>query len=165
MNRSTLVRVPLGWQRATDMCQLANQLEDITLRDRSMKQTFEMRSPDGSAETYTLMAGLAVACRHGLEMSDGLVVAKHTYVDVNIHSNEHSDRLSTLKQLPDSCAASAQCLANQRAIYEQYGVFSPQMIDGIIGELKAYNDSTLRHDISGNLTAMQQLVERYFHCG
>ena len=165
MNRSTLVRVPLGWQRATDMCQLANPLEDTCLRDRSMKQTFEMRSPDGSAEIYTLMAGLAVACRHGLEMRDALVVAKHTYVDVNIHNNEHADRLRTLKQLPDSCAASAQCLVEQRAIYEQYGVFSPQMIDGIVRELKAYNDVTLRHDVTGNLSAMQQLVERYFHCG
>ena len=36
---------------------------------------------------------------------------------------------------------------------------------GIVRELKAYNDVTLRHDVTGNLSAMQQLVERYFHCG
>jgi glutamine synthetase len=28
-------------------------------------QTVEMRSPDGSADLYQLLAGLAVACRHG----------------------------------------------------------------------------------------------------
>ncbi|MGM9803841.1 MAG: glutamine synthetase family protein [Muribaculaceae bacterium] len=165
MNRSTLVRVPLGWQRTTDMSQIANPLEDAMHHDRSMKQTFEMRSPDGSAEVYTLMAGLAVACRHGLEMSDALVIAKHTYVSVNIHNEENADQLMNLKQLPDSCTASADCLNSQRAIYEQYGVFSPQMIDGVIKELKAFHDRTLRHDISGNLNVMQQLVEKHFHCG
>lgn len=165
MNRSTLVRVPLGWQSGSDMCKLANPLEAPELPDHSMKQTFEMRSPDGSAETYTLMAGLAVACRHGLEMDNALEIAEQTYVNVNIHNDENADKLNSLKQLPDNCVASAECLNNQRAVYEQYGVFSPNMIDGIIKELSAFHDSTLRQDIAGDLVDMQQLVERHFHCG
>ena len=91
-----------------------------------MKRTFEMRSPGGSAETYTLMAGLAVACRHGLEMDNALEIAEQTYVNVNIHNDENADKLKSLKQLPDNCVASAECLNNQRAVYEQYGVFSPR---------------------------------------
>lgn len=165
MNRSTLVRVPLGWQKGADMCQVANPLEQATPRDCTMKQTFEMRSPDGSAEVYSLLASLAVACRYGLQMHDALQIAERTYVDVNIHSKENAARLNDLKQLPDSCEASADCLAAQRAIYEQHQVFPPTMIDGIIADLKAYHDATLRSDIAGNTEAMLNLVEKYFHCG
>lgn len=165
MNRSTLVRVPLGWQSDTDMCKLANPQEAESVCDRSMKQTFEMRSPDGSAEIYTLMAGLAVACRYGLGKDDALEIAKNTYVDVNIHNEENANRVKNLKQLPDSCVASAECLGNQRAVYEQYGVFSPQMIDGIMAELRGFDDSALRQSISGDEVAMQRLVDKYFHCG
>ncbi len=165
MNRSTLVRVPLGWQAKTNMCHLANPLEAEEKHNTAMKQTFEMRSPDGSADVYQLIAGMAVACRHGLEMENGLEVAADTYVSVNIHNAEHADKLNSLKQLPDNCVASAKCLDAQREHYEAMGVFSPAMIDGIIKELNAFADSTLRADIEGNHAAMQQLVERFFHCG
>lgn len=75
-NRSVLVRVPLGWTAKTDMCALANPLEGQSHFDTTQKQTVEMRSPDGSADLYQLLAGLAVACRHGFEMSDALEVAE-----------------------------------------------------------------------------------------
>ncbi len=44
-----------------------------------------MRSPDGSADLYQLLAGLAVACRHGFEIENALDIAEKTYVNVNIH--------------------------------------------------------------------------------
>ena len=116
-NRSVLVRVPLGWTAKTDMCALANPLEGQSHFDTTQKQTVEMRSPDGSADLYQLLAGLAVACRHGFEMSDALEVAEKTYVNVNIHQKENADRLEALAQLPDGCAASADCLHRQRAVF------------------------------------------------
>mgnify|MGYP000028354418 FL=1 len=67
-NRSVLVRVPLGWAAKTDMCMTANPLETESHYDTTQKQTVEMRSPDGSADLYQLIAGLAVACRHGFEI-------------------------------------------------------------------------------------------------
>lgn len=164
-NRSVLVRVPLGWTAKTDMCALANPLEGQSHFDTTQKQTVEMRSPDGSADLYQLLAGLAVACRHGFEMSDALEVAEKTYVNVNIHQKENADRLEALAQLPDSCAASADCLQRQRAVFEQYNVFSPAMIDGIIARLRSYDDRTLRADLEGKQDAMLALVKKYFHCG
>ncbi|MDO4735724.1 MAG: glutamine synthetase, partial [Bacteroidia bacterium] len=164
-NRSVLVRVPLGWVANADMCKQANPLEAASNYDTSQKQTVEMRSPDGSADLYQLIAGLAVACRHGLQMENALEVAEKTYVNVNIHQKENADKLKGLAQLPDSCAASAQCLQSQRAIYEKYNVFSPAMIDGIIAKLQSYNDSTLRADLEGKPQEVIKLVERYFHCG
>lgn len=164
-NRSVLVRVPLGWAAKKDMCALANPLEKDSRYDTTQKQTVEMRSPDGSADLYQLLAGLAVACLYGFEVPDALQIADRTYVNVNIHQEENKERLQALDQLPDSCAASAERLEQQRAVFEQQNVFSPAMIDGIIRKLKGYEDRTLRKDLENDPEGMLELVNRYFHCG
>jgi glutamine synthetase len=164
-NRSVLVRVPLGWAAKSDMCRIANPLEAESTYDTSQKQTVEMRSPDGSADLYQLIAGLAVACRHGFELENALEIAERTYVNVNIHQKENEDKLKSLAQLPDSCEASADCLERERAIFEKHNVFSPSMIDGIIKKLRSYKDRTLRQEIGNDQDEMIKLVYRYFHCG
>lgn len=164
-NRSVLVRVPLGWSAKSDMCAIANPLEGPSDFDTTLKQTVEMRSPDGSADLYQLLAGLAVACRYGITHPEALSIAEKTYVNVDIHKPENAEKLKNLKQLPDSCAASADYLEQQRAFYEEFEVFSPSMIDSIIRKLRAYNDASLRKDLENNPEEMQALVERYFHCG
>lgn len=164
-NRSVLVRVPLGWSGRTDLCKQANPNEPASKYDTRQKQTVEMRSPDASANVYLLMAGLAVACRYGFSLKDGVKVADQTYVNVNIHKKENAKLLNSLATLPDSCAASAQCLERQRKIYEEEGVFSPAMIDGIIAQLKSFNDKTLRAKVTKSKAAMAELVKTYFHCG
>lgn len=164
-NRSVLVRVPLGWSAATDMSAAANPLEKPVVRDTTQKQTVEIRSADGSADVYLLLAALAVACRHGFELADALDIAERTYVNVNIHKDENRDRLAALSSLPDSCVASADCLARQREAFEHHGVFSPAMIDDIACRLRAFDDRTLRRDIEGDNEKMLALVRRHFHCG
>ncbi|MBR2904753.1 MAG: glutamine synthetase [Lentisphaeria bacterium] len=165
-NRSVLVRVPLGWTANKDLCKLANPGEaDSKSYDTTQKQTVEMRSPDGSADVYLLLAGLAVACRYGFETAEALAIAEKTYVNVNIHKDENRSILNSLSVLPDSCAASADCLEAQRAIYEKDGVFAPSMIDGIISSLRSFNDRTLRADIGNDQAKILALVETYFHCG
>ena len=164
-NRSVLVRVPLGWTAKSDMCQIANPLEKPHDYDTSQKQTVEMRSPDGSADVYELIAGLVVACRYGFELENALEIAEKTYVNVNIHKKENADKLKDLAQLPDSCAASADCLERQRNIFESRGVFSPAMIDGILKALRTFDDRTMREDIGNDRERMLELVHRYFHCG
>ncbi len=164
-NRSVLVRVPLGWAGRTDMCRQANPKETASTYDTRQKQTVEMRSPDASANVYLLMAALCVACRHGFSLKDGLKVADATYVNVNIHKKENAKLLASLATLPDSCWASAETLAAQRAVYESKGVFSPAMIDGVIAELKAFDDRDLRAKVSKSQKAMAELVKTFFHCG
>ena len=164
-NRSVLVRVPLGWTAKRDMCSIANPLELVRHYDTTQKQTVEMRSPDGSADIYQLIAGLAVACRYGFEMENSLEFADRTYVNVNIHQAENAEKLASLATLPDSCYASAECLNAQREIFESHGVFSPAMINGIIKKLQSYNDQTLREDINNDTEKMLSLVRQYFHCG
>ena len=166
-NRSALVRVPLGWSSGVDMCSLANPLEGSVERDTTAKQTFEMRSPDCTADIYQLMAGLCVAARKGLEMprEEALKLARETYVDMDIHRSENAARLSTLKQLPASCMQSADCLEKDRAIYEEADVFRPRMIDGILKALRVHHDERLRHDAQSDAKLMRKLVADFFYCG
>ena len=147
------------------MCRMANPQEKVSDYDTSMKQTVEMRSPDGSADIYQLLAGLCVACRHGFEMENALELAEKTYVDVNIHDKQNAEKLAQLDCLPDNCVASAACLERQRDVYQKHGVFSEGMIDGIIAELKKHDDVNLRENLKGNTEGMKALVDDFFHCG
>ena len=165
-NRSVLVRVPLGWSRgAGGMASDANPLEQPAMPDVDLKQTVEFRCPDGSADIYLLLAGLAVAARHGFEMENGLQYARDRYVDVNIFDDKHREVLARLSSLPASCEESARCLEAQRAIYEQHGVFAPGLIDGLVSRLSAFHDANLRREIAGDMARIKQLVDTYFHCG
>jgi len=166
-NRSALVRVPLGWSSGTDMCSAANPQVRSTDRDTTSKQTFEMRSPDCSADIYQLMAGLCVAARYGLEMpeAEALALADAKYVDMDIHRPENAARLATLEALPTCCAESADCLERQRAVYEARGVFEPRMIDGILKGLRRFGDSNLHEAARRDPELMDKLVREYFYCG
>ena len=163
-NRSAMVRVPLGWSKdCGNMMAAANPLEKNDKVDFTRKQTIELRTPDGSANIYLLLAGMTVAARHGFEMENAVQYAKDRYVSVNIF--EHEEVLAKLDVLPDSCAASADLLEKDRAVYEQDGIFAPQLIDGILKELRAFNDRTLRADIGKDSEKTLALVERFIHCG
>ncbi len=166
-NRSALVRVPLGWSSGTDMCHAANPQVPASEHDTTGKQTFEMRSPDCSADIYQLMAGLCTAARYGLEMqpSDALALAADKYVDTDIHRPENAARLASLDSLPTCCAESADCLERQRAVYEACGVFEPRMIDGILKGLRRYGDSDLHEAARRDPELMGRLVKEYFYCG
>lgn len=162
-NRSVLVRVPLGWTGSADMCHTVNPADSTPSSvDASQKQTVEIRSADGSADVYQLLAGLAVAIRHGFSLPDSLAIADRTYVDVNIHASENASRLDALDSLPVDCASSADCLEAVRGIFEDRGVFSPGMIDGILRRLRSY-DPAEAAEAKRDAAKMQRLVSKYFH--
>lgn len=166
-NRSVLVRVPLGWIAEANMCAEANGVAADTPCpdvDPRIKQTFEIRNADGSADVYFLLAGIAVALRKGLEMDpkEALQIAADTYVDLDIH--HHPEILERLRNLPASCAESADCLEECAAAFTDRDVFSPEMVAGVIAKLRSYDPaeaSAARTDSS----LMLDLVRRFFHCG
>lgn len=163
-NRSVLVRVPLGWTADCDMCAVLNPGSSAAGIDATQKQTVEIRSADGSADIYQLIAGLAVAMRYGFELENALDIARRTYVDVNIHSAENASRLATLDSLPVNCAASADSLEASRDVFEKHGVFSSGMIDGVISALRSFDQAEADAAL-GDSEKMLELVRRYFHCG
>jgi len=160
-NRSVLVRVPLGWTGVGDrMLRHANPLETGDgAGPFENPQTVELRSPDGSANVHLLLAGMAVAGRHGLEHPDALKLAGELYVKAD------ATRVEGLRQLPASCFQSADCLARDRARYEEDGVFPPGLLDSIIRNLKSYDDLNLSEKIFGNADSLKALVNRHLHCG
>ena len=164
-NRSVLVRVPLGWTGKMKMAEDANpQQKNITTKSLD-RQTVELRSPDGSADIYMLMAGIAVAARHGLEMKDALKYAEKTYVDVDIFHEKNKKRLSELNHLPDSCWASGSSLNDQKQHYLKYGVFTEGTIEGIVKYHKSFNDKNLREELKDKPEELLKMVQKYFHCG
>ena len=165
-NRSALVRVPLGWQGKNEMIYHANP--DIAREDDgnfSVRQTVEFRAPDGSADIYLLMAGLTVAARYGFEMKGALEYAEKTYVDYGALKDKNAANILELQHLPVSCSESADCLSEQRAIYEKFNVFPERIINGIISKLKAYNDGKLRETLGSNEKELMKIVNTYIHCG
>lgn len=164
-NRSVLVRVPLGWAGENNMIFHANPTETKIKQDHSQLQTVEFRCPDGSADIYLLLAGLTVAARHGLEMENSLELAEKWYVDVNIFDEQHKERLAQLNQLPVSCYESAAKLEEQAHIYQLYDVFPESVIEGVARKLRCYNDEQLREQVHCSREKMQNLVDKYFHCG
>ncbi len=162
-NRSVLIRVPLGWNKKTDMLAMVNPSEKGTEKDFSKKQTIEFRCPDGSADVYLLLAGLVVAATHGFEMENAVEFAKNNYVSVNIHKDDVAATLTHLKHLPDSCMKSAEELENQKSIYSKHGVFSNFVLDSVIKRLRAYEDTNIRHAIQTDETLLQKMVDQYLY--
>ncbi len=143
-NRSTLVRVPLGWTEAADrMFHDSNPQDPSSIAQDPARQTVEFRAPDGSANIHLLLAGLTVAARHGLVSPDSLELAKKLYVDVNIFNEKHRSVQEKLPKLPASCQESAEKLIDQRAMYEENGVFPTALVTRMAENLAAYADRNL----------------------
>jgi len=147
------------------MIHKVNPQEKGNIIDMSGKQTVELRSPDGSADIYMLLAGLTVAARHGFELKNPLEVANNTYVDINIFDEENKKRQEQLAQLPTSCVQSAKNLHEQRQFYTQHDIFPDRVIDHIITKLTKFNDEGLITRIQDDEDEVMTLVNQYFNCG
>ncbi len=164
-NRSALVRVPLGWLKQMDMAASTNPNEKASNKDFSDKQTFEWRASDAFADMYLLMAALCCAARHGFEIPNGLEVAEKTFVGlgVNIHDEKNKAVQEALEQLPGCCVEAAAELQKDREIYTSKGVFSDNIVDFMIGYLKAFDDEKLRASLDNK--ALMELVEKCINNG
>jgi glutamine synthetase len=163
-NRSVLIRVPLGWNGAMNMIKDANPVDTSVFDDMPSKQTVELRSPDGSADIYKLLAGLVVAIEHGLEMPGALEMAETLYVSYNIYAATDKTRKKQLESLPASCWESADCLIEKREYFEKDGVFPAGVIDNVAAKLKAFDDKDLSERIHDKPEEISTLVRKFLHC-
>jgi glutamine synthetase len=113
------------------------------------------------------MAAPCVAARYGLSLDKktALDLAAEKYVDLDIHKKEGAEVLARLDALPASCAASADCLEKVRTVYEEAGVFSPRMIDGVLQALRSFGDADLHARADADPTLMKEYVDKFFYCG
>ena len=163
-NRSVLIRVPLGWNGATNMIKDANPADTADFEKMPSKQTVELRSPDGSADIYKLFAGLVIATEHGLEMDSALKKAEELYVDYNIFHSKNKTGKKNLESLPASCWESAECLLSQREYFEKDGIFPPGVIENVVSKLKAFDDKGLSEKLFNKNEEIGALVMKFLHC-
>ncbi|HON19103.1 MAG TPA: glutamine synthetase family protein [Salinivirgaceae bacterium] len=164
-NRSSLIRIPLGWLGDAGLMAANENPNDHNIKPlKESKQTFELRSGDGSADIYHFVAGIIVAALHGLEMPNALELAEKLYSDVNIFKEEHKDKRAQFKGLPASCAESADALEKARDYFEKDGVFPHGTIDRFIKLLRSYNDFELSERLYGKNDEIKKLVQQYMHC-
>ncbi|MFA6317835.1 MAG: glutamine synthetase family protein [Elusimicrobiota bacterium] len=167
-NRSALVRVPLGWRGIDNLASRVNPRQRPDFRGAMFGQTVELRSPDGSADVYLLLAGLAVAIREGLaDPKSSRRLVDRCNVATNIFTNPKA--LSRLEALPRSCWESAQSLERQRGVYESRGVFPPEVVDFCLKRLAAEKDQGLarslaRQSQAGRAAALRKVMFSSLHC-
>ncbi len=141
LNRSAMIRVPLGWSRVENLAQKLNPQEQSSFEEREGRQTVELRSPDGSALIHLLLAGITLAAEWGLTQEQSLSIAERLYASGNIFRDKHL--LQQLPALPKSCMESSRILVEKRHLYERDGVFPPSVIEYVAGMLKAENDENM----------------------
>jgi glutamine synthetase len=144
-NRSALIRVPLGWRGLNNLAHQTNPQQKAFFESKHGRQTVELRSPDGSADSSLLLAGMTLAAYQGLTSKDSLKVAEQSHVTGNIFHDEKV--LARLESLPESCWASAQALQKQRSLYEENDIFPPKLIDMAIKRLEEQNDKNLNAEL------------------
>src|SRR5512133_1644055 len=123
-NRSAMIRVPLGWAGVENLASRVNPRECGSATKRETVQTVELRTPDGSALTHLLLAGITMAVEKGLSFDASLDAAAKAYVPGGT-AEQHSG----LMALPRSCVESARTLKKKRDAYERQDVFAPAVID------------------------------------
>ena len=140
-NRSAMIRVPLGWTKTHNLASIVNKgIEIAPLKIDSM-QTVEFRTPDGSANSHLLLAGLTMAAIWGFENDKAIATADSLYVKGNIHKEK--GKTDNLSHLPGSCAESAKVLQNKRNLYERNNIFPNSVIDYVIHALESENDKQM----------------------
>ena len=145
-NRSSMIRVPLGWSKTKNLASYVNPGIKFDPLDIESMQTVEIRTPDGSANAHLLLAGLTLAADWGLTNDKSLELAKKLYVQGNIFKDK--TLLEGLPVLPSTCSASADILQLKRSEYEKENIFTPSIIDYTISCLKAEKDKDLNKKLS-----------------
>ncbi|WAP50677.1 glutamine synthetase family protein [Arthrobacter sp. ATA002] len=157
-NRSGLVRVPLAWNGdvLAGMITHANPGSTEPVPEPATHpQTVELRLGDGSADVHLLLAGMAVAARHGLSDPGSLELAEE------LNTANHDD----FGQLPTSCAEAADALETERQIFEADGVFLGALLDAILTRLRDTGDATPGGDPGKDDAAREELIRRHWHIG
>jgi len=145
-NRSALIRVPLGWRGIDNLAMAVNPQQSEKLSYKDSRQTAEIRSADGSANTHLLLAGIATSAMWAFRNpEESLKIANECFVQGNIHDNP--EICERLVDIATSCEETADVLLAQRNLYEKEGIFPPSLIDKIAAILKEEKDAGYNRQI------------------
>ncbi len=163
LNRSAMIRVPLGWANVRHLSRVLNPQDKKDFRTAGGRQTVELRSPDGSAIIHLLLAGIVMAAdwsfkedRTLFKDKGPLELAEKLYVKGNIFTDK--ELLKKLPALPMSCVESSRILLKRRELFERDGIFPPSVIDYVARLLEAENDEFMNKKLA-DLPADDRLLE------
>jgi glutamine synthetase len=163
LNRSSMIRVPLGWSNLRHPARRLNPRESSAFSDAQSRQTVELRSPDGSAIIHLLLAGITMAADWAFREDDSLFkknlpleLADKLYVQGNVFTDKAL--LQKLPTLPRSCVESSRILLEKRDLFERDGVFPASIIDYVAKLLRAENDEDMNQRLI-DLPADDRLLE------
>ncbi len=165
MNRSALIRVPLGWNNVGNLSDQINPGNDPEYSGDPC-QTVELRTPDGSAMIHLLLAGIARVADWALQDPQSLQTANERYVTAAGMKDEQIT--AGLPQLPVSCFAAATLLDEKRAFFEEGGLFPAHVIDHVVQVLLHEQDDRLARDLrelgpQQRAKAMRKIMHRDPH--
>lgn len=141
LNRSALIRIPLGWSKVQNLTQKINPQQKEELKVHDSRQTIELRSPDGSSIAHFLLAGITLSAEWGLtRKKESLSLAKNCHL---LLDTQNSSSLENYPELPTSCVESAEKLLQVRNLYERENIFPPALISFIAESLQNENDRNL----------------------
>lgn len=163
VDRSALIRVPLGWRQGQDLSAVVNPMQPNRYHDAEPRQTVELRSPDGSAQCHLLLAGIACSAHWGLTSPDSLEMAAATRCGGDAFRDP--SLLERVEPLPRSCVAAARVLAERRHLYEDDGVFPPALVTHTVERLLREDDEHLDHELAAmtddaRLRASRRIMHR-----
>ena len=167
LNRSAMIRVPLGWSRINNLTQTLNPQQSDRLKDdKGTRQTIELRSPDGSAIIHLLLAGITLAANWGLKNPESLDIANKLHVKGNVFQNKRL--LRKLPVLPKSCVESSRLLLKKRSLYEKESVFPSSIIDYVVNLLREENDEKINQKLmdlpaDDRLHATRKIMHKHLH--
>lgn len=145
-NRLALVRIPLWWS-------FKKNLKD------NCRRTLEFRAPDASANSYLLLAGIALAVEYGLKNPN-----EATEIADSLNA-DNTEKRKAYEVLPLSCVEAATILRKDRKYYEADGVFPKRVIEGTIAKLESYKDEGLWKRLADKPEKIEELLWKYFHHG
>jgi len=145
MNRSAMIRVPLGWSNLNNLAQRLNPQETSQLSQDEGRQTVELRSPDGSAIVHLLLAGITMAAEWGMTHEESVAAAEKVYVSGNIFKD--GKLLNSLVALPTSCVESSRLIVEKRSLYERSGIFPTSIIEYVASILAQEHDENMNRTL------------------
>jgi glutamine synthetase len=163
LNRSAMIRVPLGWSNVRHLSKILNPQDTKDFETAGSRQTVELRSPDGSAIIHLLLAGIVMAAdwsfkedRTLFKDNGPLELAEKLYIKGNIFTDK--ELLKKLPALPTSCVQSSRILLKKRELFERDGIFPPSVVEYVARLLQEENDEFMNKKLV-DLPADDRLLE------
>lgn len=166
LNRSAMIRVPLGWLNVKNLANKLNPQQKVNFEEHKCRQTVEFRTPDGSAIIHLLLAGMTMAAEWGLTNPDSIKTTSRLHVTRNVFQNKKL--LNKLPSLPRSCIESSRVMFQKRSLYERENIFPRSTIEYIIKLLQGENDENLNQYIKSlplpdRLYEIHKIMHRDLH--